>query len=54
MSDMEDKPSTPLRGSGRPGTPAQIIDVEENYTAVEGIKKQIEICHFFNLFNLIY
>lgn len=31
-----DKPSTPLRPVGPPGPPS-IIDIQENYSAVEGI-----------------
>ena len=31
-----DKPSTPLRAIGAPGTKPRIIDVQQKYTAVEG------------------
>lgn len=37
VSDLENlinKPSTPLKDVGEPGPP-QIVDIEENYTAVE-------------------
>lgn len=40
VADMEDKinqPSTPLKGIGDNGPP-QIVDVQESYSAVEGIE----------------
>lgn len=40
VQDLEDKinqPSTPLRKMGDVGPP-QIVDVQESYSAVEGIK----------------
>lgn len=42
VADMEDKinqPSTPLKGIGDNGPP-QIVDVQESYSAVEGIQQQ--------------
>lgn len=38
MQDDErmDKPSTPLKPKGKPGPPT-ILDVQQKYTAVEGI-----------------
>lgn len=39
VQDLEDKinqPSTPLRDIGDPGPP-QIVDVQESYSAVEGL-----------------
>lgn len=40
IQDLEDKinqPSTPLRDIGEPGPP-QIVDVQESYSAVEGLQ----------------
>lgn len=37
LEERIDKPSTPLKPIGNPGPPA-IVDVQENYTAVEGKK----------------
>lgn len=36
LGEMIDKPSTPLKPIGAEGPPA-IVDVQENYSAVEGI-----------------
>lgn len=37
MEDKINQPSTPLKDSGEPGKPPAIVDVQESYTAVEGI-----------------
>lgn len=36
LGEMIDKPSTPLKDVGSPGPPA-IVDVQESYSAVEGL-----------------
>lgn len=48
VADMEDKinqPSTPLKGIGDNGPP-QIVDVQESYSAVEGIKQETKRSSF--------
>ena len=42
LEDMIDKPSTPLKASGKAGAPA-IVDVQESYSAVEDQTGYIQV-----------
>lgn len=50
MEDLINKPSTPLKPSGPDGSPPQITDVQESYSATEGgffdPGPDYEIAHF--------
>lgn len=43
MEDRINQPSTPLKPTGPSGTPPSIVDVQENYTAVEDSNAYITV-----------